>query len=229
MKKEPFLPVGPLEVIFMMSYMEYKLITSAPLSSSIYDLWKNAGAPYYSIIYNLAKKMERMGIIKIENTTSNGRNISRIYPGEAYPAFKAICDNFFQQYYSRATEILKEQISQIASERGLHYQIIGGQLDPTRAYMDIQIAIPEEESAKWKNALNIIEQNINYLGLTTKPDNQYRYLIRKLHVIPLPFHNIELELREKLENKEIFDIHYNSGYSDLAPYFLYLIIGARNG
>lgn len=220
----------------MLSYMEYKLITGIPLATSIYELWKNTNIGTkngpglaYSNVYMMAKKFERMNIINIEKTTSNYRSISRITAGEAYPIFKGICDNYFQKYFSRASEILKNLIEETAKEKGLRYQIIGGQLDPTRTYADIQIAIPEEDINKWKKAAKTIENELNYSGITTEPIKQNRYLIRKLQIIPLPYIHIEKELKEALEKQTIKDIHYNEGYVELMPYFLHLLIGERNG
>ncbi|GEM_PF-6430603 len=206
----------------MLTYMEYKLITNVPLSSNIYELRKNAGAPAYSTAYNLAKKFEGMNIIRIEEQTSNGRKISRIYPAQAYPAFEEICNKFFDEYYSKATTILMAQIEETAKKRRLTYQIVGGQLDPSRAYSDIQIIIPEQEESRWKKAINDIENSMNYFGLTTNPSRKSRFLYRKLHVIPLPFISPEAELKEKLENKSIRDMHYRAGYAELEPYFFYL-------
>lgn len=205
-----------------MTYTEYKLITSVPLSSNIYELRKNAGAPSYSTAYNLARKFEGMNIIRIEEQTSNGRKISRIYPAEAYPAFEEICNKFFSEYYSRATSILDAQLKETAMKRGLKYGVVGGQLDSSRAYSDIQIVIPEREANKWKKAIGDIEGNMNYFGLTTSPAKKGRFLARKLHVIPLPFVNPEAELKERLENKSVRDIHYRAGYAELEPYFFYL-------
>ena len=213
----------------MLSYLEYKIITSIPLSGNIYELWKNTGKPAYSSIYNLAKKLEHMKIIKIEESTLNGRKVSRIMPGEAYPEFEAICNSFFRQYYSRATDILKEQLAETAGKNKLTYQIIGGQLDPSRAYADVQIAIPQREEARWKKAVDEIEENLNYSGLTTAPAKKNRFLARKLQIIPLPYRNPDAELKEQLRNKTIRDIHYQQGYAELEPYFFYLQTGAVNG
>ena len=219
----------------MLSYMEYKMITSVPLSGSIYELWKNIGGKTkgmnklsYSGVFNMAKKMERMGIIRMEKTESNERRISRITEGEQYPVFKRICDEFFGQYYSRATEILKGQVEEIAKEWKLKYEIIGGQMDPSRAYGDLQIAIPEEEMRKWKSALPEIEENLNELGITMEPKKQNRFLIRKLQVIPLPFNDMNKELEEGLEKQTIQDIHYGEHYNELMKYFLHMrTIGNR--
>ena len=206
----------------MLSYLEYKAITSIPLSSSIYELRKNSGISSYSIVYNLAKKLARMRIIRIEKTTSNRRSISRIYPGEAYSGFKDICDKYFIEYYSKATEILREQIEEISQEKQLKYSLIGGQEDTMRAYADIQIAIPETEAKKWKRSIKEIETNMNELGLTTEPKKQHRFLLRKLQVIPIPFKHINEEIKTELKNKNIQDIHYGDRYASLIPYFLYL-------
>lgn len=211
----------------MLSYLEYKLITSVPLSGSLYELQKNMGASTYSIVYGLAEKLARMGIIQIEKGISNGRRINRIQPGPAYAAFKAICDQFFQQYYSQATGILKKEIEATAKQEGLAFQIIGGQMDPSRAYADIQIAIPENQGAKWKKAIKKIEKNLNFLGLTTEPKKQKRLFLRKLHAIPLPYHRINQEITEKLGNRTLSDIHYGSKFPELEPYFLYLTAGLR--
>ncbi len=211
----------------MLSYLEYKLITSVPLSGSLYELQKNAGISTYSIVYDLAEKLARMGIIRIEKGLSNGRRINKIRLGPAYAAFKAICDQFFQQYYSQATGILKKEIEAIAQQEGLSFQVIGGQLDPSRAYADIQIAIPENQSAEWKKAVKRIEKNLNFLGLTTEPGKRKRLLLRKLHIIPLPYKRIGREVEEKLENHALTDVHYGSKSPEMEPYFLYLTAGPR--
>ncbi len=213
----------------MLSYLEYKLITSVPLSRSLYELQKNIGASTYSLVYDMAKKLERMNIIKIEKGLSNGRVVNRILPGTAYAAFKTICDQFFQQYYSQATDLLKKEVGATAQQEGLAFQIIGGQLDPFRAYADIQIAIPENQVARWKKAIKKIEKNLNFLGLTTEPKKQKRLFLRKLHVIPLPYHEIDREIIEKLESQTLSDIHYGSRFSELSPYFLYATAGPRHG
>ena len=217
--------IGSKGEIQMLSYLEYKLITSIPLSSSIYELRKNSGISSYSIAYDLAKKLARMKIIRIENAISNGRSISRIYPGEAYPSFKDICDKYFAEYYSKATEILKEQIGEISQENHLNYRIIGGQEDTMRAYADIQIAIPGTEAKKWKRSIKNIETNMNELGLTIEPKKQNRFLLRKLQVIPIPFKHINEEIKTELKNKNIEDIHYGDRYANLIPYFLHLTGG----
>lgn len=211
----------------MLSYLEYKLITNIPLSGSLYELQKNTGASTYSVVYDLAEKLARMNIIRIEKGLSNGRRINRIRPGPAYAAFKAICDQFFQQYYSQATDLLKKEIEATAQQESLSFQIIGGQLDPCRAYADIQIAIPENQSTKWKKATKKIEKNLNFLGLTTEPKKQKRLFLRKLHIIPLPGHQINLEIIEKLKNHTLSDIHYGSKSPELEPYFLYLTARPR--
>ena len=213
----------------MLSYLEYKLITSIPFSRNIYELNKNSESSTYSTTYAMAKKLERMGIIKLETMESNGRTISRITPGEAFNAFKSICDNFFNNYYSKATKILEQQIDAIAKEQNLKYTIIGGQQDPTRTYTDIQIAVPLEETAKWKKALKRIESEMNYFGLTTEPSKEKRFLLRRLHVLPMPYKQLTYEIMAAIEDKSMKDIHYGKDYPDLAPYFLYLTIGARNG
>ena len=213
----------------MLSYLEYKLITSIPFSRNIYELNKNSESSTYSTTYAMAKKWEKMGIIKLETIESNGRMISQITSGEAFNAFKSICDNFFNKYYSKATKILEQQIQEIAKEQGLKYKIIGGQQDPTRTFTDIQIAIPLEETVKWKKALKKIESEMNYFGLTIEPKKEKRFLLRRLHVIPMPFKQISHEIRTAIEGKTIKDIHYGNEYRDLAQYFLYLTIGARNG
>ncbi|MBI5036507.1 hypothetical protein HZC09_04135 [Candidatus Micrarchaeota archaeon] len=207
--------------------MEYKLITSIPLSDSLYELQKNTGASTYSIVYDLAEKLARMNIIQIEKGQSNGRRINRIRPGLAYAAFKAICDQFFQQYYSQATDLLKKEIQAIAQQENLAFQIIGGQLDPSRAYADIQIAIPENQSAKWKKAVKKMEKDLNFLGLTIEPKKQKRLFLRKLHIIPLPYRQINREIAEKLESQTLRDIHYGSKFPELEQYFLYLTAGPR--
>ncbi len=212
----------------MFSYMEYRLITSIPLSSNIYELWKNTGAASYSSIYNLARRLERMNVIDIVESEVNGRSVSKISPGGAYPAFSAICNDFFNRYYSRATSILKAQIAEAAGARKLTYEVIGGQLDPSRAYADVQIAVPEREQARWKAALKGIEAGVNYFGLTIEP-GKTKFLARKLQVIPLPFRDLDAELREKLADRTIRDIHYGQGYADLEAYFFYLQAGVVNG
>ena len=213
----------------MMSYLEYKLITNAPLSANIYELQKNIGASSYSLVFNLAKKLARMGIIEITKRQSNGRSINEIRPGPAYAAFKTICDQFFRQYYSQATGILKKEIEEAAHLGNLDFRIIGGQLDPSRAYADIQIAIPEKQATRWKKAIKKIETNLNYQGITTEPGKQKRMFLRKLHVIPLQNHERIGELMEKIENRTLADIHYGSTYAELRPYFIHLESGIRNG
>lgn len=213
----------------MLSYLEYKLITSVPLSRSLYELQKNMGASTYSLVYDMARKLERMNIIKLEKGFSNGRIVKRILPGTAYAAFKTICDQFFAQYYSQATGLLKKEVEATAQQEGLAFQIIGGQLDTSRAYADIQIAIPENQAARWKKALKKIEKNLNFLGLTIEPKKQKRLFLRKLHAIPLPYHRINQEIIERIESQTLSDIHYGSKFPELSPYFLYATAGPRHG